>query len=614
MTLLAGEGIRGRWRAVATMGTAAFRADPWRAGGSMALDTLAGLSGPVFAVALGWMADSVAPGGDGPGVAAAATVLALSLAGFMALWGLSWQLKLVLEEKTAHLVECHVVDIVTGLPGVGHHEHPEHLRRIEQLMRENWLIAMCIPALVASGEILVRLVLTMVLLARVDPVLLALPLFSVPALAAGVVAERIRLQALDRRADEHRRGAYLFDLATEAGPAKEVRVFGLAPVILSRHQATGELMARDEQAHRLKGAAFVAAGRVVFALGYAGAVTVVAARVAGGRGSIADLVLTLALAGQVMGQLTTVSDRAAWLNWTLTAVRHYLWLLDYADTVRSRDGDGAEATAPHGNGDRPVPRRLADGIRFEEVGFRYSLEGDDVLHGVDLQLPAGAIVAVVGDNGAGKSTLVKLLCRLYEPTSGRITVDGVDLRAIDLAAWRRRTTAAFQEPARFELVVAEAVGVGDVARMQRSEVDAAVTAAGSAAMVASLSAGLDTQLGPTWEGGVELSGGQWQKLAHARSLMPADPVLLVLDEPTAALDAEAEHALFERYARTAKQARESTGAVTVLVSHRFSTVRMADVIVVLHEGRVVELGDHTALVSAGGLYAELYDLQSRAYR
>ena len=613
MTLLAGEGVRGRWRAVATMGTAAFRADPWRAGASMALDTLAGLSGPVFAVALGWMAEGVGGGGEGPGVTVAAVVLAMSTAGFMALWGISWQFKLVLEEKTAHLVECHVVDIVTGLPGVGHHEHPEHLRRIEQLLRENWLIAMCVPALVASGEILVRLVLTMVLLARVDTVLLALPLFALPSLAAGVFAERIRLQALDRRADEQRRGAYLFDLATEAAPAKEVRIFGLGPLILARHGATGRFLARDERVHRLKGAALVAVGRVVFALGYAGAVTVVASRVAGGRGSIADLVLTLALAGQVMGQLTTISDRAAWLNWTLTAVRHYLWLLDFAE-ARPAGSAGAEGAAPAGDPPLPVPCRLQDGIRFERVGFRYSADGDQVLHDVDLHLPAGGIVAVVGDNGAGKSTLVKLLCRLYEPSSGRITVDGVDLRAIDLAAWRRRTTAAFQEPARFELVVAEAVGVGDVARMGRTEVDAAVAAAGSTPMVAGLPAGLDTQLGPIWEGGVELSGGQWQKLAHARSLMPVNPVLLVLDEPTAALDAESEHALFERYARTARQARATTGAVTVLVSHRFSTVRMADLIVVLAEGRVVEIGTHAELVAAGGLYAELYDLQSRAYR
>ncbi|MGH9177523.1 MAG: ABC transporter ATP-binding protein [Acidimicrobiales bacterium] len=603
-----GEGARGRWRAVAAMATAGFRADPWRAGGTLALDTLAGLSGPVFAVALGWLADAAQPGGVGPSPASAALVLAVALSALMALWGISWQLKLVLEEKTAHLVECHVVDLVTGLPGVAHHENPDHLRRVEQLIRENWLIAMSVPALVGSAEVFVRLAVTMVLLARVDTALLALPLFAVPSVVAGALAERIRLQAIDRRADIHRRGAYLFDLATQPAPAKEVRIFGLGPELLARHHAAGRDISRDERDHRLKGALLVTAGRLIFALGYAGAIIVVAARVAGGDASVGDLVLTLALAGQVMGQLTTISDRANWLNWTLTAVRNYLWLLDYA--ARATTAGRTAAT----DGPRPAPARLCDGIRFEGVGFRYADETGDVLRDVDLHLPAGAIVAVVGDNGAGKSTLVKLLCRLYEPTSGRITVDGVDLRDLDLAGWRQRATAAFQDAARFELVAAEAVGVGDPARMGRADVAAAVAGSGTGAMIDGLPAGLDTQLGPTWVGGVELSGGQWQQVAHARSLMPQQPVLLVLDEPTAALDADAEHALFERYAAAARAARSTTGAVTVLVSHRFSTVRMADLIVVLREGRVVEFGPHADLMAAGGLYAELYALQSRAYR
>jgi ATP-binding cassette, subfamily B, bacterial len=603
---LGGDGVRGRARSVAIMATAAFRADRWRASLSLALDMVSGLSGPLFAVALGWLAADAAGEAGGPGAGGAALALTLALGIHMALGSLSWQIRVTLEEKTAHLVECHVVELVTGLVGLSHHEQPEHLRRVERLMWENWLVAMSVPALVASAEVVVRLGVTVVLLARVDRALLLLPLFGVPLLFAGGWAERIRLKALDARADAGRRADYLFDLATRPAPAKETRIFGLGPEVLRRHAAEARHLASDERRHRLQGAWLIAAGRLVFALGYTGAVLVVASRAALGQIGIGELVLTVSLASQVMGQLTTMSDRAAWLNWTLTAVRHYVWLLDFAASAR-RQVAGAGPTGP-------APERLHQGLRFEGVAFRYPGTDAEVLSGVDLDLPAGTIVAVVGDNGAGKTTLVKLLCRFHEPTEGRITVDGVDLRAIDAASWRRRTTAAFRDPTRYGVLVQEAVGVGDVGRMDRPSVEAAIDGTGVADVVAAQPLGLSTQLGPDWEGGIDLSGGQWQKLALARSAMPEHPLLLVLDEPTAALDAEAEHAVFERYARAAQAARATTGAVTVLVSHRFSTVRMADRIVVVSGGRVAESGSHDELMVAGGLYAELFTLQSRAYR
>ncbi|HXM54475.1 MAG TPA: ABC transporter ATP-binding protein, partial [Candidatus Dormibacteraeota bacterium] len=211
-------------------------------------------------------------------------------------------------------------------------------------------------------------------------------------------------------------------------------------------------------------------------------------------------------------------------------------------------------------------------------------------------------------------TLVKLLCRFYEPTSGRVTVDGVDLARMPAAAWRERLAGAFQDFCRFELPAGQTVGLGDLERMdERPALETAVARAGAGEVVTRLPRGLDTQLGPTWDEGVELSFGQWQRLALARGLMRDDPLLCVLDEPTAALDAEAEHALFERFAAAAR-AEGSDGRVTVLVSHRFSTVRMADLIVVLDGARVAEVGSHEALMAKGGLYAELYGIQARAYR
>ena len=210
---------------------------------------------------------------------------------------------------------------------------------------------------------------------------------------------------------------------------------------------------------------------------------------------------------------------------------------------------------------------------------------------------------------------MKLLCRFYEPTSGTIEVDGTDLSTIDVEDWRRRMSAGFQDFARFELVARESVGVGLLESIDDVDtVEQALRRAHADDVVAGLADGLDTQLGKSFEGGHDLSGGQWQKLALGRAMMRDEPLLLVLDEPTAAIDAETEHALFERYAGAAREAARRTGAITVLVSHRFSTVRMASLIVVIDGGRVIEVGDHSTLVAAGGLYAELFELQARGYR
>jgi ATP-binding cassette subfamily B protein len=225
-------------------------------------------------------------------------------------------------------------------------------------------------------------------------------------------------------------------------------------------------------------------------------------------------------------------------------------------------------------------------------------------------------VAIVGENGAGKSTLVKLLCRFYDPVSGRVTIDGTDLARLPTEAWRTRLAGAFQDFFRFELRASETVGVGDLDRIdERAAVDAAVDRAGARDVVDRLGQGLETQLGISWDEGVEVSFGQWQKLALARGFMRDHPLLVVLDEPTAALDAETEHALFERYAASARDAAGlADGRITVLVSHRFSTVRMADLIIVLDGARVVEVGTHDALVARKGQYAELYNIQAAAYR
>ena len=258
------------------------------------------------------------------------------------------------------------------------------------------------------------------------------------------------------------------------------------------------------------------------------------------------------------------------------------------------------------------------------MSFAYPGTERLVLDDVNLELPAGAVVAIVGENGAGKTTLVKLLAKLYEPTAGRILVDGAELARMPADEWRARLAGAFQDFFRFEFRARHTVGVGDVPRLDdEPAVVTAVGRAGADDVVGRLTAGLETQLGPTWPEGVEVSFGQWQKLALARGFMRDHPLLLVLDEPTAALDAETEHALFERYAAAARAAVRSSGRrvrdhgdgrITILVSHRFSTVRMADLIVVLDGARVAEVGTHEELMAKRGQYAELYGIQAAAYR
>ena len=346
---------------------------------------------------------------------------------------------------------------------------------------------------------------------------------------------------------------------------------------------------------------------LIFGAGYVGAIVYVTV---GLHATSGQVLLVLAAGSRLSAYIgATVGEigflRGIWLDGS----RRLAWLEDYAAALTE-------------HADTPAPDRLVDGIRLEHVSFTYPGTTRQVLEDVSLHLKQGSVIAVVGENGAGKSTLVKLLARLYQPDQGRILVDGVDLARIPVDDWREQVAGAFQDFFRFEFLARHTVGLGDVPRLDdEPAVVAAVNRAGADDVVEHLNSGLDTQLGPSWPSGFEVSFGQWQKLALARGFMRDHPLLLVLDEPTAALDAETEHALFERYAAAARtEQRDGSsgngrqGQITILISHRFSTVRMADQIVVLDGARVAEVGTHEALMAKGGRYAELYGIQAAAYR
>ena len=347
-------------------------------------------------------------------------------------------------------------------------------------------------------------------------------------------------------------------------------------------------------------------GWLAYALGYAGAVVFVSILAVDGQATVGDVVLVISLAGQIQFQL----DGAVQLVGDF--IRNLRSRRPLPLAARSRRSSRCTSAA-----DRPHHRTiLADAIRLEGVSFRYPGTDVDVLQGVDLMIPAGSAVAIVGVNGAGKTTLAKLLAGFYEPTQGRITVDGVDLRDLDLDAWRGRMSACFQDFVHFEYLARESVGLGDLPRIDDERVRERSARASERRGTSSRCC--RTAWGPcsgrSYDDGVELSTGQWQKVALGRAMMREEPLLLLLDEPTASLDAYTEHALFERYAHASERAGRAIGAITVLISHRFSTVRMADLVVVLEEGRIVETGTHAELEREHGAYHELYELQSRAYR
>jgi ATP-binding cassette subfamily B protein len=504
-------------------------------------------------------------------------------------------------DRVTIALEAHVARLQASVATIAHQERPEHLDRLSVLRDQVFVLDHLYMSLFTTCGWILRLGVTIALLASIHPALVLLAAFALPTVVTSAWRPAVERIAQERGAPASRLARHLFTIATTAPPGKEVRVTGIGGRLVAERRAAWERWYGPVAGARWGSAAWHTLAWAVFGGAYVGAVAFV---VSGLRAPAGDVLLVLAAGARLSAYIgATVGEigflRGIWMDGS----RRLAWLEDYAASLVAQ-------------ADLPVPLELREGIRLDRMSFAYPGTNRLVLEDVSLELPAGAVVAIVGENGAGKTTLVKLLAKLYEPTAGAIFVDGQPLARMRADEWRERLAGAFQDFFRFELRARQSVGVGDVPRLDdEPAVVTAVDRAGANDVVARLTAGLETQLGPTWPGGVEVSFGQWQKLALARGFMRDRPLLLVLDEPTAALDAETEHALFERYAAAAhRQGSAADGRITILVSHRFSTVRMADLIVVLDGARLVEFGTHDELMAKGGQYAELYGIQAAAYR
>jgi ATP-binding cassette, subfamily B, bacterial len=592
--------MRSLTSAVAFVVRDAVRTDPLRMLVGGVLLVLGYAATPFIALALRAVTNAALTGHTTRAVLAGA-VVAVLLVGELTLGHFAHFSYFELGESQVVGLQREVGRLANGPAGLACHEDPGRADRLLLLRQETWRVREVLEAMLRSVGLAVQLAITSVLLALVDPYLLLLPLAAAAPLVAGRAAQRIAERARQATAQRTRLAGHLLRQGTSPAAAKEVRIYRLGGELARRYARERAETTRVLNRAGWRAALLRAAGQTVFAAAYGAALFEVLYRARGGRAGIGDVVLVIALATTVSSQVAAGVEVLQTLHGAGAMVDRLRALREPAEPERSEPGAA-------------VPARLADGIVFEHVGFTYPGTDAPVLREVNLRIAAGSTVALVGENGAGKTSLVKLLCQFYQPTDGRVLVDGVPLAALPAQPWRERVAAVFQDFARLELRLRDDVGVGDVPRLAD---DAALRAALDGARAEDLPAlvpgGLDGIVGTAYDDGTDLSGGQWQKLALARALLREAPLLVLLDEAGSALDARTEAELFERYLAAARGAARRTGAVTLFTSHRLSTVRTADAIIVLEAGRVVEYGPHEELIASGGRYAELFKLQAAAY-
>ncbi|HEX8429546.1 ABC transporter ATP-binding protein [Hymenobacter sp.] len=398
---------------------------------------------------------------------------------------------------------------------------------------------------------------------------------------------------------ERRELDYLRQTGASDETAKEVKIFGLSEFLIERFKLLSNEFYQKNKDLVIRRASWGTFFAGVGAAGYYAAYVYIISQAVRGQISIGQLTFLAGSFGRMRGLLEGILSRFS------SVADGALYLQDFFDFFHLKP-QIVRPTATQFV--RPFPQPIQEGFIFENVGFKYRNAEKWALRHLDFELKAGEKLALVGENGAGKTTLVKLLSRLYDPTEGRILLDGHDLREYDPAELRREIGVIFQDFVRFQLPAGQNLAVGRIEEKEnRPRIELAAAQSLADSVIAKLPQGYDQMIGRRFNGGVDLSGGEWQKIALGRAYM-RDAQLLILDEPTAALDARAEYEVFQRFNELTR------GKTAVLISHRFSTVRMADRILVIEHGKSVEIGSHEELLARGGRYAELFQLQAAGYR
>jgi ATP-binding cassette, subfamily B, bacterial len=587
-----------------------WRSSPKATTGLALLTVISAMSGPAIAYVGKLIVDAVVAArgsGDAVAVRRALVFVALELGLIIGAALLERTLGLVRQLVGARLaIDVNVMILEKALTlKLQHFEDSEFYDKLTRARRE----ASSRPlALVQQNFQALRNALTLAgyiaLLSSFSPWLVLVLLgASVPAFASEAVFSAKNFRLRNKRAPESRQLNYLEYVISNDEHAKEVKLFGLGRLLLDRYRKLAETIFTEDRKLAVRRTAWGFSLSLLSTLAFYGCYALIVASTVRGKLSLGDMTLYLVAFRQGQQSFQSILTAVAGMyEDTLYMSNLFEFLSIPVDTT--------PALMPAGNG---APKALPApgtelGIRFENVGFRYPGSERWALRGVNLFVPRGQSLALVGENGAGKTTFIKLMTRLYDPSEGRVLLDGQDLAQWDERDLRRRLGIIFQDFNQYYFALRENIGVGSIEHLDdQSRIERAVERGGARELVSQLTAGLDTQLGRWFQGGVELSGGQWQKVALARAFMRQEADILVLDEPTAALDAEAEHAIFQRFRELAE------GRTTILISHRFPTVRMADRIVVLEKGAIIEMGSHAELVAAGGRYAHLFTLQAQGY-
>lgn len=567
---------------------------------------LSAVSGAMQSLALKWIVDSAVQ--RSWGLAIAATALGAVGAGLLGSAGrATGDAEHVVTNEVGLLIDRNTLELTASMPGIEHLERPDYLDQMSLVRSGGAGLMRAVFTLTRTASLLISVASSLWLLMTVHPLLGLTPLAAIPTAFLVPRSERHVDEAKTRAAEKQRAATQLHQLYLSPGPAMELRVFNAEQRLDHRADRLWNEVSDIHLRGSVRAAGLASVGWATLTAGYVAALLFTASLAVDGRATVGDVVLVSQLALLIRGNVARTADAARHAAAALRTADRFLWLEDLHAAEVDRAG---RTVAP--------PPRLTAGIRFDNVSFTYPGTDSPVLDRVNLDLPAGSTVAIVGDNGAGKTTVIKLLTGMYRPSAGQILVDGTDLADFDLGQWRARVGGTFQDFAKLETLAGFSVGLGaadavDEQTWDASRVEQAVDAGNARSVIDQLTDGLDSPLGKTYADGAQLSGGQWQRLAIARGMMPNAPLCLVLDEPTASLDPAAEQAVYDRYSRSANSAAEQ-GAVTVLVSHRFSSVKMANLIFVLADGRVAEQGSHDELISNDGPYASMYRKQAGAYQ